>query len=57
MFFLLMSLAFAEPLITKLEQGDKVPFDGRLFNDEAVSTVLADSEAAVQQCDQAKRHD
>ena len=51
MFILLMSLAFGEPLITKLEQGDKVPFDGRLFNDEAVSTVLADSEAAVQQCE------
>ena len=51
MFFLLISLAFGEPLIAKVEQGDKVPFDGRLFNDEAVSTVLADSEAAVQQCE------
>ena len=51
MFFLLMSLATAEPLITKVAQGDRVPFDGRLFNDEAVSTVLADSEASVQQCE------
>ena len=51
MYLLLMSLAFGESLITKVKQGDKAPFDGRLFNDEAVAVVLADSEHAVAQCE------
>ena len=51
MFFLLMALAHADPLITKIELGERAPFEGRLFNDEAVAVVLADSELAVQQCE------
>jgi hypothetical protein len=51
MFFLLMALASADPLITKVDVGDRAPFEGRLFNDEAVAIVLADSELAVQQCE------
>ena len=51
MFFLLMSLAYGDPLISKIEEGERAPFDGRIFNDEAVATVLADSELAVQQCE------
>ncbi len=51
MFFLLIALASADPLITKVGVGDRAPFEGRLFNDEAVAIVLADSELAVQQCE------
>ena len=55
MFFLLIALASADPLITKVGVGDRAPFEGRLFNDEAVAIVLADSELAVQQCEIKKR--
>ena len=51
MFFLLMSLAYGAPLISKIKEGERAPFEGRIFNDEAVATVLADSELAVQQCE------
>ena len=51
MFFLLMSLANGDPLISKIKEGERAPFEGRIFNDEAVATVLADSELAVQQCE------
>jgi len=51
MFLLFMSLAFGESLITKVKEGERAPFSGRLFNDEAVSVVLADSEHAVAQCE------
>jgi hypothetical protein len=51
MFLLFMSLAFGESLITKVKEGERAPFSGRLFNDEAVAVVLADSEHAVAQCE------
>tara|TARA_R100001510_G_C7567138_1_gene145006 strand:- start:343 stop:702 length:360 start_codon:yes stop_codon:yes gene_type:complete len=35
----------------RVERGQTAPFDGRLFNDEAVATILADSEAVTQQCE------
>ncbi len=46
-----MSMAYAEPLMMRVERGQTAPFDGRLFNDEAVATILADSEAVTQQCE------
>jgi len=47
----LLSMAYAEPLMMRVERGQTAPFDGRLFNDEAVATILADSEAVTQQCE------
>jgi len=47
----LLSLANAEPLMMRVEKGQVAPFDGRIFNDEAVATILADSEAVKQQCE------
>lgn len=51
MILFLLSLASAEPLMTRVERGQAAPFDGRLFNDEAVASILADSEAVTQQCE------
>ena len=51
MILFLLSLAQAEPLMMRVEKGQTAPFDGRLFNDEAVATILADSEAVRQQCE------
>ena len=51
MILFLLSLANAEPLMMRMEKGQSAPFDGRLFNDEAVATILADSEAVIQQCE------
>jgi hypothetical protein len=47
----LLSLANAEPLMMRVEKGQTAPFDGRLFNDEAVASILADSESVIQQCE------
>ena len=51
MILFLLSMAYAEPLMMRIERGQTAPFDGRLFNDEAVATILADSEAVTQQCE------
>ena len=51
MILFLLSLASAEPLMMRVERGQAAPFDGRLFNDEAVASILADSEAVTQQCE------
>ena len=51
MILFLLSLAHAEPLMMRVEKGQTAPFDGRIFNDEAVASILADSEAVVQQCE------
>ena len=51
MILFLLSLANAEPLMMRLERGQAAPFDGRLFNDEAVASILADSESVTQQCE------
>ena len=51
MILFLLSLAQAEPLMMRIERGQAAPFDGRLFNDEAVASILADSEAVMQQCE------
>ena len=47
---LLSSLAFAEPLMTPLVEGEPAPFAGRLFNDEAVASIITMKEFAEEQC-------
>ena len=47
---LLSSLAFAEPLMTPLVEGEPAPFAGRLFNDEAVVSMITMKEFAEEQC-------
>ena len=51
MILFLLSLTQAEPLMMRVEKGQTAPFDGRLFNDEAVASILADSESVIQQCE------
>lgn len=51
MILLLTSLAFSQPLMTPLSEGDVAPFDGRLFNDEAVVSMLSMKEYLEEQCD------
>ena len=46
----LSSLAFAEPLMTPLIEGEPAPFAGRLFNDEAVASIITMKEFAEEQC-------
>jgi hypothetical protein len=50
MIWLLTALAFAEPLMTPLSEGEVAPFAGRLFNDEAVVSILTMKEFAEEQC-------
>ena len=40
----------AEPKFTVLEEGDPAPFDGRLFNAEAVSKLIVEDRMKVEQC-------
>tara|TARA_R110002153_G_scaffold78822_2_gene201428 strand:- start:174 stop:581 length:408 start_codon:yes stop_codon:yes gene_type:complete len=51
MILFLISLAFAEPLMTSLSEGQVAPFTGRLFNDEAVASIIAGKEFTEQQCE------
>lgn len=50
MIWLLTTLAFAEPLMTPLSEGEAAPFAGRLFNDEAVVSIITMKEFAEEQC-------
>jgi hypothetical protein len=50
MIWLLTTLAFAEPLMTRLVEGEPAPFDGRLLNDEAVVSIITMKEFAEEQC-------
>lgn len=50
MIWLLSALAFAEPLMTPLSEGETAPFSGRLFNDEAVVSIITMKEFAEEQC-------
>tara|TARA_B100000963_G_scaffold194619_1_gene169295 strand:- start:660 stop:1073 length:414 start_codon:yes stop_codon:yes gene_type:complete len=50
MIWLLTALAFAEPLMTPLSEGDTAPFAGRLFNDEAVVSIITMKEFSEEQC-------
>lgn len=50
MIWLLTALSFAEPLMTPLNEGEAAPFAGRLFNDEAVVSMITMKEFAEEQC-------
>jgi hypothetical protein len=53
----LISLAMAEPLMYHISEGEPAPFDGRLFNDEAIAAFISKSEFNVQQCEIANNLD
>ena len=40
-----------EPVFTPVQEGDVVPFDGRLFNDAAVAKLLVDKQFEGKQCE------
>jgi hypothetical protein len=50
MIWLLTALATAEPLMSPLSEGEPAPFAGRLFNDEAVVSIITMKEFAEEQC-------
>tara|TARA_R100000152_G_C6778115_1_gene208539 strand:+ start:2359 stop:2757 length:399 start_codon:yes stop_codon:yes gene_type:complete len=51
LFVLMVSFVFAsEPAFTTLKKGQKAPFSGRLFNDEAVSKLIVDNRLKAEQC-------
>ena len=55
MFFMFLLLACpvahgAEPTFTTLKEGESAPFDGRLFNDEAVAKMIVDKRFENKQC-------
>ena len=50
MIWLFTALAFAEPLMAPLSEGEAAPFAGRLFNDEAVVSIITMKEFAEEQC-------
>lgn len=51
MIWLLTTLVLAEPLMTPLSEGEVAPFAGRLFNDEAVVSIITAKEFAEKQCE------
>lgn len=51
MILLFVSLLQAEPLMTKLEEGDTAPFNGRLLNDEAIVSIISKQEITKEQCE------
>ena len=51
MFLLLLSLlGNAEEKYTDVKKGETVPFDGKLFTNEAVSKILSSHELMLNQC-------
>tara|TARA_B100000900_G_scaffold412951_2_gene435804 strand:- start:1395 stop:1796 length:402 start_codon:yes stop_codon:yes gene_type:complete len=50
LFFLLSAAIGADPQFTKLKEGEAAPWDGRLFNDEAVAKFLIEDKFKVEQC-------
>jgi len=50
MIWLLTTLAFAEPLMTSLEEGEQAPFAGRLLNDEALTSLILAKQEAEELC-------
>lgn len=40
-----------KPKFTKLNQGQKAPFEGRLFNDTAVSKLIVENRLMVEKCE------
>jgi len=55
MYFMFLLLACpvahgAEPTFTTLKEGEVAPFDGRLFNNEAVAKMIVDKKFENKQC-------
>ena len=50
MILFLCSVAFSQPLMTPLSEGESAPFEGRLFNDEAVVSMLTMKDYLEEQC-------
>lgn len=50
MIFLIVSMAMAQPSMISLEEGEQAPFSGRLLNDEAIASILANKEFSDGQC-------
>ena len=56
MFFMFLLLACpvahgAEPTFATLKEGETAPFNGRLFNDEAVAKMIVDKRFEGKQCE------
>lgn len=57
MFGLILLLLFIpvaygeEPVFAPVQEGDVVPFDGRLFNDAAVAKLIVDKQFEGKQCE------
>lgn len=51
LFFLVSTSIAADPQFTKLKQGEAAPWDGRLFNDEAVAKFIVEDRLKVDQCE------
>ena len=49
MIFLLLSLAFAEDVVT-IKEGDPAPFEGTLMKPSAIAKLLADHDAKLETC-------
>ena len=50
MIYLLLSVALAEPLSQEVVKGEPAPYNGRVFNDEAVAEIIAQKEIAKDEC-------
>jgi hypothetical protein len=48
--------AAADPQFTDLQEGDPAPFDGKLFNYEAVSELIVNREIAEEECELETRY-
>jgi hypothetical protein len=56
MLLFLLSMANAEPIATRLKEGDPAPFDGRLMNDEAIANIVATHEVSNEKCEVQKEY-
>lgn len=49
--YALISVAFADPHVATVQEGQPAPFSGTLFNKDAVAAILAESSAEKEKCD------
>ena len=49
--FFILGTAHGEPEFTKLKKGEVAPWEGRLFNDEAVAKFIVEDKLKVDQCE------
>ena len=51
MILLLLSLAaYGDPEFANLKKGERAPFEGRLFNEEAIASILTNNSHKDMQC-------